>query len=76
VKIVISKGDYVLVEGEGVGQVTVENFNPKAHLVFLVGGSYTFAVCRQESLLTKIDPVFSKLLTDVNKESENGKATS
>ncbi|WP_396189358.1 hypothetical protein [Flavobacterium sp.] len=72
----ILKGDWVLVEGEGVGQVTVENFHPKTHLVSLVGGSYTFAVCRQEALLTKIDPAFYVLLTDVNKESENGKATS
>ena len=71
----ILKGDWVIVEGEGVGQVTQTDFTPKWHLVDLIEKQYKkgFAVLRGEHSMTKIDPVFVKLLTDVYKESDDDK---
>ena len=63
------KGDYVLVEGK-VGRVTMIDFHPKTHLIDLLDGSMPMAILRSEKDLTKIDPAFYVLLTDVNKESE------
>jgi hypothetical protein len=48
------------------------DFNPQYHLIDLLDGSMPMAILRSERDITKIDPVFIKLLTDVNKESENG----
>lgn len=55
----------------GVGYITQMHFHPQSHLVWLVDGSRAFAILRHQKDLTPIDPVFEKLLTDVNKESEN-----
>jgi hypothetical protein len=65
----ILKGDWVIVDGE-VGQVQLLNFNSGYHLVKVP--SLSFASLRHEGSMVKVDPVFIKLLTDVNKESENG----
>ena len=67
----MNKGDYVLVEGK-LGRITQLNFNPMYHLVWLLDGSMPMATLRYEKYLTPVDPVFNVLLTDVNKESENG----
>ena len=67
----ILKGDYVLVEGK-VGKVTMLDFNPQYHLIDLLDGSMPMAILRSEKAMVKIDPAFNVLLTDVNKESENG----
>lgn len=66
-------GDYVWVESdltgdEGIGQITQLHFHPKYHLVWLLDGSMPMAVLRHKDYMTKIDPVFVKLLTSVNKE--------
>jgi len=55
----------VLVDGE-VGKVIVPDFTAGVHLVQFKGRS--FANATQETRMTKIDPVFHNLLTDVNKE--------
>jgi hypothetical protein len=70
----ILKGDWVLTDGE-VGQVQLANYIERGmekgyHLVRVP--SLPFASLRSEKGMVKIDPVFIKLLTDVNKESENG----
>jgi hypothetical protein len=61
----ILRGDWVLVDGE-VGKVIVPDFTAGVHLVQFKGRS--FANATQETRMTKIDPVFHNLLTDVNKE--------
>jgi hypothetical protein len=65
----ILKGDWVLVEGEGVGEVILLHFNPDYHLVQFKGRK--FANVTRETRITKIDPAFHKLLTDVHKESDD-----
>jgi len=65
---ILKVGDCVMVEGEGVGKIILLDFNPKYHLVQLVNSKRKFAMLLSETALTKIDPVFLKLLTDVNKE--------
>ncbi len=68
---ILKVGDYVMVEGEGVGQITAIDFHPKYHLVYLLDGSMPMALLRHEKYMTKIDPAFHKLLTDVYKESDD-----
>jgi len=65
---ILKVDDYVMVEGEGVGKIILLDFNPKYHLVQLVNSKRKFAMLLSETALTKIDPVFLKLLTDVYKE--------
>jgi hypothetical protein len=65
---ILKVGDYVLVEGEGVGKITLLDFNPDYHLVWLMDSKSKFAVLRSGRLMTFIDPAFHKLLTDVHKE--------
>ena len=62
-------GDYVLVEGEGLGKITLLAFHPKYHLVWLLESSQKFAVLRHESVLTKFDPAVGDILTAVNNQS-------
>ena len=73
---ILKVGDCVLVEGNWVGVITQLGFHPKYHLIWKLDNSSPMALLRHEDVLTPIDPVFSKLLTDVNKESDDGKATS
>ena len=68
---ILKVDDYVMVEGEGVGKIILLDFNPKYHLVQLVNSKRKFAMLLSETALTKIDPVFLKLLTDVHKESDD-----
>lgn len=68
---ILKVGDYVMVEGEGVGKITLLDFNPDYHLVWLMSGRSKFAVLRGKTLMTKIDPAFHNLLTDVYKESDD-----
>jgi hypothetical protein len=63
-------GDWVLVDGE-VGQVTVADFTKGTHLIKFKGKGRRFANATQETRITKIDPAFHKLLTDVYKESDD-----
>lgn len=65
---ILKIGDWVLVDGE-VGQVTVTDFTKGVHLVKFEGRS--FANATQETRITKVDPAFHKLLTDVHKESDD-----
>jgi hypothetical protein len=64
---ILKVGDWVLVDGE-VGQVTVADFTAGVHLIKFKGKGRSFANATQETRVTKIDPAFHKLLTDVNKE--------
>jgi hypothetical protein len=64
---ILKVGDWVLVEGE-VGQVTVTDFTKGVHLIKFKGNRRSFANATQETRITKIDPAFHKLLTDVHKE--------
>jgi hypothetical protein len=73
---ILKVGDHVLVGGNWIGVITQLDFHPKYHLVWKSDNSSPMALLRYENELTKIDPVFVKLLTDVNKESDDGKATS
>jgi hypothetical protein len=68
---ILKVGDLVLVEGEGVGEVILLDFNPKYHLVQLINSKRKFAMLLSETVLTKVDPAFHKLLTDVHKESDD-----
>jgi hypothetical protein len=68
---ILKASDYVMVEGEGIGQITSIDFHPKYHLVYLLDNSSPMALLRHEKYMTKIDPAFHKLLTDVYKESDD-----
>lgn len=68
---ILKKGDYVMVEGEGVGQITLIGFHPKVHAVDFLDGRMPMALLRHEDQMVKIDPAFHKLLTDVYKESDD-----
>jgi hypothetical protein len=68
---ILKVGDYVMVEGEGVGKITLVDFHPKYHLVDLLDGSSPMASLRDEKYMTLIDPAFHNLLTDVYKESDD-----
>jgi hypothetical protein len=68
---ILKVGDYVMVEGEGVGKITLLDFNPDYHLVWLMNSRSKFAVLRSGRLMTFIDPAFHNLLTDVYKESDD-----
>ena len=59
-------GDYVLVEGEGLGKITQLAFHPDYHLVWLLESSQKFAVLRHEGRITPLDPAVSDILTAVN----------
>jgi hypothetical protein len=64
----ILRGDWVLVDGE-VGQVVVDDFHKDGSgwcIVYREG--YLLNTLRPPFELTKIDPAFHKLLTDVYKE--------
>ena len=69
---ILNVGDYVLVADDWVGVITQLNFNPKYHLVFPLDRSSPMSLLRHESELTKIDPAFNNLLTDVYKEKQHG----
>jgi hypothetical protein len=68
---ILKVGDLVLVEGEGVGKITLLDFNPDYHLVWLMDSKSKFAVLRSKTSMTPIDPAFNNLLTDVYKESDD-----
>ena len=73
---ILNVGDYVLVNDEGVeklARITLTHFHPMYHLVWLLDGSMPMATLRHQQDLTKIDPAFHNLLTDVHKEKDNGK---
>jgi hypothetical protein len=65
---ILKKGDYVMVGNEGVAKITLIDFHPKTHLVDFLDGRMPMALLRNEDNMTKIDPAFHKLLTDVYKE--------
>jgi hypothetical protein len=67
---ILKVGDWVLVDGE-VGQITVADFTKGVHLVKFQDERRIFANATQETRITKIDPAFHKLLTDVHKESDD-----
>jgi hypothetical protein len=67
---ILKIGDWVLVDGE-VGQVTVTDFTEGVHLIKFKGKGRSFANATQDTRITKIDPAFHKLLTDVHKESDD-----
>jgi hypothetical protein len=67
---ILKVGDWVLVDGK-VGQVTVTDFTNGVHLVKFEGNTRGFANATQNTRITKIDPAFHKLLTDVYKESDD-----
>jgi hypothetical protein len=52
---ILKVGDWVLAEGDGLGQIIVLDFNPKYHLVQLVNSKRKFAVLLSETILTKVD---------------------
>jgi hypothetical protein len=64
---ILKVGDYVVVEGV-IGRIDLVDFHPHFHLVRLLDGSMPMAVLKSDKSMTKIDPAFHKLLTDVNKE--------
>jgi len=66
--VVLRVGDHVLVGNSWIGVITQLGFHPKYHLIWRLDNSSPMALLRHEDVLTPIDPVFSKLLTDVNKE--------
>ena len=72
--VVLSVGDHVLVEDRWgmedswIGVITQLDFNPDYHLIWRLDNSSPMSLLRNRDSLTKIDPVFSKLLTVVNKE--------
>ena len=71
---ILNINDYVLVEdpwgmeASWVGIIRELNFHPKYHLVWRLDNSSPMGLLRNEDNMTKIDPAFHKLLTDVNKE--------
>ena len=65
---VLKAGDYVLVEGEGLGKITLVDFHPQTHLVWLMNGNTKFAMLRHQRLMTKIDPALYPILSDSTKE--------
>ena len=58
-------GDYVLVKGEGFGKITLTDFTPKYHLVWLLESSQSFPALRSESVMTLLDPAVSDILNAV-----------
>jgi hypothetical protein len=68
---ILRAGDYVMVEGEGIGQITAVDFHPHFHLVYFLDGRAPMALLKKDKTMTKIDPAFHKLLTDVYKESDD-----
>ena len=70
---ILSVGDYVLVGGDKwLGVITQLNFHPSYHLVWKLDNSEPMALLRHKDHMTKIDPAFHNLLTDVYKESKHG----
>lgn len=63
---ILKDGDYVVVEDEGIGKITMYNFMKDFSLVWILNKESKFASMRRKDSLTFIDPVFAKLLTDVN----------
>lgn len=74
---ILKVGDLVLVEGSwGIeaswaGVIRQLDFHPKYHLVWPLDNNSPMALLRHEKYLTKVDPAFHKLLTDVHKESDD-----
>jgi hypothetical protein len=72
---ILNVGDYVLVreerEGDKLGRITQLDFHPMYHLVWLMDSSMPMAILKHQQYITPIDPAFHKLLTDVNKESDD-----
>ena len=72
--VVLRVGDHVLVEDvwgledSWIGVITQLNFNNNYHLIWALDNSSPMSLLRHKDNLKVIDPVFSKLLTDVNKE--------
>jgi len=67
--VVLKRGDWVLIDDGRIGKVLAEDYTRdggKFPLVQVFDGNIN--TIRHKSSLTLIDPVFSKLLTDVNKE--------
>jgi len=62
----ILKGDWVMVEGRGIGRVEMYNFMKDFSLVRFKSSDPMASMIRKESM-TPIDPAFDVLLTSVNK---------
>jgi len=74
---ILNIGKHVLVGGEWLGVITQLDFHPKYHLVWRLDNTSPMSLLRHEDELIPVDPVFSKLLTDVNEsEEDDGEATS
>lgn len=58
----MKKDDYVLVEGAGLGKITLPNFHKGQHLVWLLNGVCKFATLKSESQLTPIDKSVADIL--------------
>ena len=70
---ILKIGDWVLIDDGRVGRILITDYmrdGGKFPLVQVFDGSIN--TIRHKDCLTPIDPAFSNLLTDVNKESENG----
>lgn len=68
---VLNVGDWVVVgvDGcEGLGRVTLTNFHPKTHLVWLADGSMPFAVLRDERLLIPLPHGLKPILDSIKGE--------
>ena len=69
---ILKVGDWVLIKYDNrIGEIVVTSVTEGRHLVDLKDN--TFARNLGEEYLTKIDPAFHKLLTDVYKESDDEK---
>lgn len=70
---ILRVGDHVLVEDvwgledSWIGVITQLDFDSNYHLIWALDNSNNMSLLRHKDSLTVIDPVFSKLLTSVNK---------
>ena len=62
--VVLKENDWVLVNGEGFGKITLIDFHPQYHLVLLMNGMFKFAVLRHQRTMTKIDEALYPILSD------------
>ena len=67
---VLNKGDYVLVKDEGVGRITVTDFNPSYHLVWMLDERSPMSILRHKHYLTKLDDALIPILSDSTKQGE------
>ena len=65
--VVLNRGDYVLVKDEGVGRITVTDFNPCYHLVWMLDERSPMSILRHKHYLTPIDPALIPILSDSTK---------